>query len=152
MNTKDALTRAIQHLDSADIGAARISAETLLMSALHCDRAHLLSHPERELTAAEQNKFESDIAQRGAGLPLQYITGHQEFWGLDFRVNPSVLIPRPETEHLVEAALELIREYPQKSSRIIDVGTGSGSIILAIAHSLAAEKVHAQLHATDISA
>src|SRR4051812_40281446 len=87
MTIQDALTRAIRHLDSAGIGAARISAETLLMSALHCDRTHLLSHPERELTPAEQAKFESHITQRAAGTPLQYITGHQEFWGLDFRVN-----------------------------------------------------------------
>jgi len=147
---KDALADAIHQLDAAGIGAARISAESLMMFTLNCDRAHLLSHPERELTSAQQSAFTEAINQRAIGTPLQYITGHQEFWGLDFLVNPSVLIPRPETEHLVEAALNLLRSHAKEPS-IIDVGTGSGCIILAIAHSLAAKTANAEFHATDIS-
>ena len=167
MTLEDALARAVLQLEAAGIGPARLSAETLMMFALHCDRAHLFAHPERELNTGEQQRFDSAVSERAAGKPVQYITGHQEFWGLDFTVNPSVLIPRPETEHLVEAVLELLREYPRPHPRIVDVGTGSGCIILAIAHSLAAQRANSlaarsekskdspprnfELHATDIS-
>ena len=85
------------------------------------------------------------IAQRANGVPSQYITGHQEFWGLDFIVSPAVLIPRPETEHLVETVLELAREVPEP--RIVDVGTGSGCIALA----LAGELKNAEVYAVDLS-
>jgi release factor glutamine methyltransferase len=152
MTLQEALSRAILQLEAADIGAARLSAESLMMFTLKCDRAHLYAHPERELTPVEYKAFQSAVAERATGRPLQYITGHQEFWGLDFLVNSAVLIPRPETEHLVEAALDLIRVYPHGSPRIIDVGTGSGCIILAVAHSLAAQQIPAQLQGTDISA
>ena len=104
------------------------------MFVLGVNRAYLYAHPERELTGEEHARYDEVIAQRGRAFPSQYITGHQEFWGLDFLVSPAVLIPRPETEHLVETVLELAREVRQP--RIVDVGTGSGCIALALAHEL----------------
>jgi len=115
------------------------------MFTLNCDRAHLHAHPERELTREEQSRYDEALAQRSQGVPAQYITGHQEFWGLDLIVSPAVLIPRPETEHLIEAVLPLARAI--KSPRIADVGTGSGAIALA----LAKELPDAEIHATDNS-
>jgi release factor glutamine methyltransferase len=115
------------------------------MFTLNCDRAHLYAHPERELTAEEQSRYDEALTQRTKGVPAQYITGHQEFWGLDLIVSPAVLIPRPETEHLIETLLPLAR--PMKAPRIVDVGTGSGAIALA----LAKEIPHAEIHATDNS-
>ena len=79
------------------------------MFTLDCDRAYLYAHPERELTPNETQRYDEALARRAAGLPAQYITGHQEFWGLDLIVSPAVLIPRPETEHIVEAVLELAK-------------------------------------------
>src|SRR5437867_4426992 len=126
-----------------------MNAELLLMFTLGCDRAYLYGHPERELSEEESSRYEEALAQRSTGLPAQYITGHQEFWGMDFIVSPQVLIPRPETEHVVERVLELMRD-PQVSSaepRVVDVGTGSGCIAVA----LAKELPQAGVHATDIS-
>jgi release factor glutamine methyltransferase len=122
-----------------------MNAELLLMFTLGCDRAFLFAHPERELSAAEHTRYQEAIAQRSRGTPAQYITGHQEFWGMDFIVTPAVLIPRPETEHLIETVLPLAREM--KSPKLVDVGTGSGCIALA----LAKELPHSEIHATDIS-
>src|ERR1700751_4719256 len=82
-----------------------MNAELLLMFTLGCDRAYLYGHPERELTAEEQSRYEDALAQRSRGIPAQYITGHQEFWGMDLIVSPAVLIPRPETEHVIETVL-----------------------------------------------
>jgi release factor glutamine methyltransferase len=129
-----------------------MNAELLLMFTLSCDRAHLYAHPERELTPEEQSRYGEAIAQRSRGIPAQYITGHQEFWGMDLIVSPAVLIPRPETEHVIEAVLALACDGGRASSpaepvRIIDVGTGSGCIALAVAKELP----HAEIHATDIS-
>ena len=148
MNVKTALQNGVFALQSEPIGPPRMAAETLLMHVLKRDRAYLHAHPEYELTAAEAMRFEEAVAKRASGIPLQYITGHQEFWGLDFTVTPAVLIPRPETEHLVESALELISAAKISRPSIVDVGTGSGCIILSIAH----EIVDAEFHATDISA
>ncbi len=86
------------------------------------------SQPKKKLATHEV------LAQRATGVPSQYITGHQEFWGLDFVVSPAVLIPRPETEHLVEAVLELARGISHP--KVVDVGTGSGCVALALAHEL----------------
>ena len=146
MHLKQALTSAVEQLDASDAGSPRLNAETLLMFVLGVNRAYLYAHPERELTPEEDSRYDEVIAQRSAGVPSQYITGHQEFWGLDFVVSPAVLIPRPETEHLVETALELAREVP--SPRIVDVGTGSGCIALALAHELK----NAEVYAVDLSA
>ncbi len=126
MELKQALTSAIDRLEAAEVGAPRLNSEVLLMFVLGVHRAYLYAHPERELTPEEDARYNDVLAQRATGMPAQYITGHQEFWGLDFVVSPAVLIPRPETEHLVETVLELARELPHP--KIVDVGTGSGAI------------------------
>src|SRR5580700_4378915 len=120
------------------------------MFTLNCDRAYLFAHPERELTPQEKINYQESVAQRAIGIPAQYITGHQEFWGMDLIVSPAVLIPRPETEHLIETVLRLNGRQgssPAAPLRILDVGTGSGCIALA----LAKELPQAEIHATDIS-
>lgn len=122
-----------------------MNAEVLLMFTLGCDRAYLYAHPEHRLSKDESRRYDEVLAQRARGVPSQYITGHQEFWGMDLIVSPAVLIPRPETEHLIETVLPLAREL--RNPRIVDVGTGSGCIALA----LAKELPEADLHATDIS-
>ncbi len=145
MTLGESLKNAVAALGGAGVGSPRMNAEVLLMFALGCDRAYLYAHPERELTADEQARYQDALEERARGVPSQYITGHQEFWGLDLIVSPAVLIPRPETEHLVEAVLELARPLPQP--RIVDVGTGSGCVALALAHELA----DAEIHATEFS-
>jgi len=162
MVLKPALASAIDRLTAARVGSPRMNAELLLMFVLGCDRAYLFSHPERELTSEEQARYDEAISQRATGIPAQYITGHQEFWGLDFIVSPAVLIPRPETEHVIETVLTLFnppgsarpdgrgRPSPHVSTsrlHIIDVGTGSGCIAIA----LAKELPEAEIHAVDIS-
>jgi len=146
MQLKQALTAAIDTLTANAVGSPRMNAETLLMFVLNSDRAYLYAHPEYELTADEQARYDEAIAERSTGKPAQYITGHQEFWGMDLIVSPAVLIPRPETEHVIETVLELARAM--QAPRIIDVGTGSGCIALA----LAAELPWARVEAVDISA
>jgi release factor glutamine methyltransferase len=141
----------MNRLTAARVGSPRMNAELLLMFTLGCDRAYLFAHPERELTAEEQPRYKDALDQRASGIPAQYITGHQEFWGMDFIVTPAVLIPRPETEHVIETVLKLndgVRaSSPGPVLRIVDVGTGSGCIALA----LAKELPHAEIHAVDIS-
>jgi release factor glutamine methyltransferase len=123
-----------------------MNAELLLMFTLGCDRAYLYAYPERELSSDELAQYDTVLAERARGVPAQYITGHQEFWGMDLIVSPAVLIPRPETEHVIETVIEL--QGPMPPSRIVDVGTGSGCIALA----LAKEFPSAEVHATDNSA
>src|SRR5258708_2200958 len=115
------------------------------MHVLGRNRAYLYAHADLVLSCRELSAYNDLLERRSHGEPLQYITGHQEFWGLDLMVTPEVLIPRPETEHAVETALELLRELA--SPRIVDVGTGSGCIALA----LASELPNAQIDAVDIS-
>jgi len=146
MQLKQALTSALGRLEAAEVGSPRLNAEVLLMFVLGVHRAYLYAHPERELTPEEEARYDEVLAQRSTGIPSQYITGHQEFWGLDFVVSPAVLIPRPETEHLVETVLELARGLPHP--KIVDVGTGSGAIALALAHELKG----AEVYAVDLSA
>jgi release factor glutamine methyltransferase len=148
---KAALTAAVERLEAAEIGSPRLNAETLLMFVLGVNRAYLYAHPELELNPEEQANYDQVIAQRATGMPSQYITGHQEFWGLDFVVTPAVLIPRPETEHLVETVIEIIREQHDQGGselKIVDVGAGSGCVALALANELP----FAEVYATDISA
>jgi release factor glutamine methyltransferase len=144
-----------------------MNAELLLMFTLGCDRAYLYAHPEYELTAEEQARYQAALAERSRGVPAQYITGHQEFWGMDLIVSPAVLIPRPESEHVVETVLGLaanagIKNLPGNTTegepfpraghaasalRIADVGAGSGCIALA----LAKELPEAEIYGTDVS-
>ncbi len=158
---RQALQSAIVQLEAVEIAEPRLHAEVLAFHVLGCDRAYLFAHPERELTGAEQSQYDALIARRSAGEPLQYVTGHQEFWKADFLVSRDVLIPRPETEHLVEEVLALAATagaasaaaYPHSAPlspphlKIIDVGTGSG----AIAVTLARELPQAEIHAVDLS-
>ena len=154
MQLKPTLDAAIAQLTAADIGSPRLNAEVLLMFTLACDRAYLYAHAERELSAEEQARYQAALEERARGKPSQYITGHQEFWGLDFLVSPAVLIPRPETEHVIETVLELARELArppralERKPKIVDVGTGSGCIALALAKELPG----AEIVAVDISA
>ena len=150
MQLKQAVDSACGLFVSHDVPSPRLNAELLLMFVLGRDRAFLYAHPERELNAEEQDGYDDVIRERARGCPTQYITGHQEFWGLDLLVSPAVLIPRPETEHVVETVLELVKEYHSENPsqiRMADVGTGSGCIALA----LAGELPQADIHGCDIS-
>lgn len=112
----------------------RRDAELLLLRVLGRDRAFLLAHPDAELTAEQIAEYNGWLRRRAAHEPVQYILGEQEFYGLTFSVTPDVLIPRPETEHLVETLLMRVRH--DQRLRIVDVGTGSGAIAVSLAHSL----------------
>jgi release factor glutamine methyltransferase len=163
MTLREALTRATAQLDASPglcADAAR-DAALLLRHVLAISHAAQLAEPERELTNAQQATFDALILRRIANEPIQYITGEQEFYGLTLRVTPAVLIPRPETEQLVEAVLAefvchpaaqrrdlLLSSYLQQPLRILDVGTGSGAIAIALAFHLP----HAQITAVDLSA
>jgi release factor glutamine methyltransferase len=120
-------------------------AELLLLHVLQISRATLIAYPDRELLSDQQALYESLIRRRLQHEPIQYIIGQQEFYGLNFHVTPAVLIPRPETEHLVEAVLKLLP--PNQPLKIADVGTGSGAIAIALAVHLP----HATITALDIS-
>jgi len=130
---------------------AHRDAETLLLCALRQDApdtnlAWMIAHEYETLPAHSAADFRAWVERRRAGEPIQYIMGEAEFYGLSFRVNRDVLIPRPETEHLVEKAIELVRGF--KKQRIVDVGTGSGAIAVALASNLP----DAEIHATEVSA
>src|SRR5882672_2827751 len=100
-----ALAQAVARLEAASVPSAPLAAELLLLHLLDRDRAWLYAHPETVLNADQLAAYANLINLRADGIPLQYLTGRQEFWGLEFEVNSSVLIPRPETEHLIEVAL-----------------------------------------------
>jgi len=114
---RQTLNAAVERLTSAGVPSPRMNAELLIMFTLDCDRAYLYAHPERELTPGETQSYDEALARRATGVPAQYITGHQEFWGLDLIVSPAVLIPRPETEHVVEAVLELVSAVRSEQSQ-----------------------------------
>ncbi len=154
-DVRSALRDGIAQLEREHVSSAALAAELLLIHALGHDRAWIYAHPEEELDATTREQYFSLIARRASGVPTQHLTGHQEFWGQDFEVSPDVLIPRPETEHVIEVALERLGIGSDASSprrkeefRIADVGTGSGCIAIALAHELPA----ARITATDISA
>ncbi len=150
MQLRATLQAGLKRLLEHDVPSADLAAELLLMHVLQQDRAYLYTHSDQELTAAQVERYFELTAERCTGKPAQYITGHQEFWGLDFEVTPAVLIPRPETEHIIEAVLDLISRdglSKQEPFRIADVGTGSGCIPIT----LAKELPRAKLFATDIS-
>ncbi|MBS0565921.1 MAG: peptide chain release factor N(5)-glutamine methyltransferase [Proteobacteria bacterium] len=125
---------------------ARREAELLLQYTLRVDRAWLFAHADDEVAAVLAGQFRCHVSRRAEGEPIAYITGRREFFGLDLVVTPDVLVPRAETELLVEAALERIAHDAR--ARIADLGTGSGAIALALAH----ERAHARVLATDASA
>lgn len=157
LDVRTALREGISQLAAAQVPSHTLAAELLLIHALGRDRAWLYSHPETSIEPADGEKYFALIARRAAGEPTQYLTGKQEFWGLDFEVNPSVLIPRPETEHVIEVALKRLslrkgnvdssEAAQDRTIRIADVGTGSGCIAVA----LAKELPNAEFVATDIS-
>lgn len=125
----------VKLLQSPHPERARLDAETLLLHLLKQNRAWLLAHWDDEADPPTASSYDELIARRRTGEPIQYITGSSEFFGLPFSVGPGVLIPRPETEHLVEEVLRLAKHFGE-SLRIADIGTGSGIIALAIAHTL----------------
>ena len=131
---------------------ARLELEVALCHALDCSRAHLLSHPEQQLTFAELKQLSHWTHQLRNHIPLAYLTGEQEFWGLSLSIDARVLVPRPDTEILVECALECLPDAPASTQaralQALDLGTGSGAIALAIAQ----ERCDVDIHACDISA
>lgn len=122
--------KRLESILSLDASTARIEAQMLLQHVLGVPRAYLMAHPERELSEAEETAYRTLLQRRLAGEPLVYILGEREFFGLDFRVTPATLIPRPDTELLVELALQRLPQH----GRVLDLGTGSGAIALSIAH------------------
>jgi release factor glutamine methyltransferase len=125
-----ALQQGTELLEKAGIGAARLTAEVLLGHAIHCERAYLYAHGVDPLSELQWIHFGRYLHERLEGKPTQYITHKQEFYGREFYVDGNVLIPRPETEHLVQAALEYLANRPQ--ARVLDVGTGSGAIAITV--------------------
>ncbi|MDX6695785.1 MAG: release factor glutamine methyltransferase [Blastocatellia bacterium] len=136
LSIAEALVEAAQALRRAGVAEARREAGSLLADTVARDRTFLITHAEQLLGPDELSRFREAVKRREAGEPLQYITGRQEFFGLDFEVTPAVLIPRPETELLVETALELLAETTETDAPplVCDVGTGSGCIIVTLLH------------------
>jgi release factor glutamine methyltransferase len=133
MKIREALDEAAARLRAARIADARPDARALLSHTLARDHAYLVAHSDEEIEPAALALYRQHIARRATGEPVQYITGRQEFYGLDFEVSPAVLIPRPETELLVEVALELLRAV-ESAPLLCDVGTGSGCIPVTLLH------------------
>ena len=127
------------------VDSPRLTAEILLAHVLQQERMYLYVHFDQPLQHEEREQYKALIRRCASGEPTQYLTGVQEFWSLEFRVTPAVLVPRPETEHLVEAALALAKQASQP--RILDIGTGSGAIAISLKHELP----EADLFAGDIS-
>ena len=146
MNVKEVLDDARKVLTDSNIEDAPLEAEVLLRDTLKKDRVGLYLALDDELSTEQQNAFRDRLARRLDDEPTAYIIGHREFYGRDFLVDASVLVPRPETELLVEKALEIVRKH--RLSVIAEVGTGCG----AVAISLALELPHVRVYATDISA
>ena len=157
-SVRSLLKRGMGQLREANVPSFTLAAELLLLHVAARDRAWLYAHPEEMLSAEIANHYFSLIQRRANGEPTQHLTGKQEFWGLEFEVNPDVLIPRPETEHLIEVALDRLALRELRAGRpprltgngftLVDIGTGSGCIVIA----LAKELPHATVYATDISA
>jgi len=153
MDIRTALKLGIAQLRAANTPSDTLAAELLLLHATSRTRTSLYAHPEYALAESESQRYFSLIERRAAGVPTQHLTGKQEFWGLEFRVTPDVLIPRPETEHLIEVALDRLalrdlrrKESPNMSGEglfIADVGTGSGCIAIALATELPAVSIYA---------
>jgi release factor glutamine methyltransferase len=141
-----AIAEAAAKLDGQGVSQPRLEASLLIAHTIQCDRTFLIGHSDREVSSEELQAFHGFVRRRAGGEPLQYITGHQEFFKLDFEVTPDVLVPRPETELIVEAVLGL---FPRTAEfTFADVGTGSGCIAISILH----ERVAAHATALDKSA
>jgi release factor glutamine methyltransferase len=153
MDIRTALRLGIAQLRAARVTSHTLAAELLLLHATGRTRTSLYSHPEDQLTEVESLKYFSLIERRAAGVPTQHLTGKQEFWGLEFAVTPDVLIPRPETEHVIEVALDRLalrdlraRQWQNMSGDgllVADLGTGSGCVAVALAKELPAAKIYA---------
>lgn len=128
----------------ASFDTARLDSEIILAAVLNIDRAAIYAHSKRVVSAPAVKKFRALIDKRTAGCPVAYLSGHKEFWSLDFKVNQHTLIPRPETEHLVETALNLLADHDHP--RILELGTGSGAVAIA----LAKEKPGSEIFATEV--
>src|SRR5438552_17845548 len=156
-DVRTALKRGLARLREAQVPSFTLATELLLLHVLDRDRTWLYAHPEEQISAADAERFFALIGRRANGEPTQHLTGKQEFWGLEFEVTPGVLIPRPETEHVIEVALDRLALRELRAGRkqtltgeglqIADIGTGSGCIALALAKELHA----ATIYATDIS-
>jgi release factor glutamine methyltransferase len=133
-NLVETLRAAEQRLALAGVDNARLDARILIAEALHLDRAQLLSQTERVLTKDEADGIERLIIRRERREPVARILGHREFWSLTFDLNEATLVPRPESETLVEAALWHFRERSEDPLRLLDLGTGSGCLLLALLH------------------
>ena len=142
MTLQEALVQGTKLLEEAGIAVPRLTSEVLLCHAVRCERPFLYAHPEQELREVEWIHYGRYLHERLNGKPTQYITGHQEFYGREFRVTPDVLIPRQETELVVETALEV----GGGARRILDVGSGSGAIAITLQL-----ETHAMVCGTDIS-
>jgi release factor glutamine methyltransferase len=142
IDVRQATREAVQALEGERVDSPRLDAELLLAHALGTNRAWVLAHPERRLTPKELTRFRDLVGRRLGREPLAYITGHREFFGLDLAVDARVLIPRPETELLVEQALALARRLPEPPL-IADVGAGSGASAVALAVHLPAARIYA---------
>ena len=142
MTLQTALLQGTKLLEDEAVIAPRLTAEVLLMHALQKDRSYLYAHSSDELTELAWIHYGRYLHERMKGKPTQYITGRQEFYGRDFRVTSDVLIPRPETEHLVEAAIARI----QPNDIVVDIGTGSGAIAITLAL-----ETQGRIFGTDIS-
>lgn len=151
------LKQGIEQLRVANVPSYTLAAELLLLHVTSQSRTWLYSHPEEILPESLAENYLALLARRGSGIPTQHLTGKQEFWGLEFEVNPDVLIPRPETEHLIEVALDRLAVREIRAGRhqqlsgehitLVDIGTGSGCIAVTLAKELPA----ATVYATDIS-
>jgi release factor glutamine methyltransferase len=143
----EAITQGAERLSAAGVTDERRTAGVLLCHLLNVDRAYLIARSDDEIDHATNQSYLALIERRAAGEPLQYVTGHQEFYGLDFLVTPDVLIPRPETEFLVERIIGLTQRSKEARLLIVDVGTGSGCVAVAVA----ANVPRARVIATDAS-
>ncbi|OGP66461.1 MAG: protein-(glutamine-N5) methyltransferase, release factor-specific [Deltaproteobacteria bacterium RBG_16_44_11] len=147
MTIREILNEATHSFEAVGIPSARLDAEVLLAFCLKLDRLEFLKNPETKISKTQLADFKKIVARRLKWEPVAYITGRKEFWSFTLEVNQGVLIPRPDTEVIVEEALNICRTQNLSKPRILDIGTGSGAIALALARELPDAKVVA----TDIS-